>query len=88
MPDKKPLLCRIGWHTSVMIDGAMFTSARRCNHCLDWLDPAEGAFVEKERRLWTKYTTIGDVAIHLYRPEVTDCGDPGPNCVEHNGRCD
>lgn len=24
----------------------------------------------------------------LILPFVPDCGDPGPDCVEHNGECD
>lgn len=60
--------CRIGWHRSVFSDGAMFTSARRCNYCLDWLDPAQGAQVERERAMWQAG------AITLDRPSTA--GEP------------
>lgn len=49
---KKPLLCRLGWHTQIYGDGAMFTSARRCNKCDEWVDKEGGAAVDAERRKW------------------------------------
>ena len=45
--------CRQGFHGSTFIDGARFTSAKRCNHCLEWVDPDEGARVDAEREYWS-----------------------------------
>lgn len=69
---RKPWLCRIGLHTSIYSDGAMFTSADRCNKCGEWVDKDAGAKVDRERALWTKYgeddstTAMGKVARALY----------------------
>ena len=52
MAKRIPLLCRLGFHTSTYSDGAMFNSASRCNKCEQWVDPEEGALVDRERKLW------------------------------------
>ena len=53
MRKRHPWLCGLGIHTSTYVDSAMFSSASRCNHCGEWLDPEEGSLVDRERELWS-----------------------------------
>lgn len=50
---KKGLLCKLGLHRRIYHDSAMFSSARRCGVCGDYVNPAEGRALERERELWT-----------------------------------
>lgn len=43
-------MCRLGWHRSQFLDSTMYVSAHRCNLCLDWVDPAQGAEVDRFRK--------------------------------------
>lgn len=45
----RPLLCRLGIHTSTFLDSALVVSAYRCNRCDGWVDPDEGERVERAR---------------------------------------
>lgn len=54
MANRQRFLCRIGFHTSLYTDGAMFTSARRCNWCGAWESKRAGRMVEAERQAWSE----------------------------------
>jgi hypothetical protein len=49
---RRPLLCRLGWHTHIYRDGALFNSADRCGRCDEWIDKVDGAAVDYEREAW------------------------------------
>lgn len=51
-----PLWCQLGLHTETFLDSALFTMARRCSLCGQWLNPKAGAQVEAERKLFGEIT--------------------------------
>lgn len=50
---KKPLLCRIGIHTSYYADSAWFITVQRCNRCDEPVkDKGQAVRLQRERELW------------------------------------
>jgi hypothetical protein len=50
---KPPFLCRLGFHQRYL-DGAWFSSVRRCDRC-DWTeDQHDAEKLDRERQLWAQ----------------------------------
>ncbi len=49
------LLCKLGWHTSQYTDSSLMNSARRCNHCGEWVNKNAGEIVDAERKSWDEF---------------------------------
>lgn len=63
--EHQPLGCATGYHTRIFLDAAFFTSADRCGRCGEWLDPDEGARVDRERELWSQGAKVDNIVDEL-----------------------
>jgi hypothetical protein len=53
-PDRKSLLCRLGWH-DWYTDSAVFSHAKRCNRCREYENQDAAEQLQFERRMWTVF---------------------------------